>query len=170
MLGGFLVVVGLLAMFYAPGSLMKTPIDTDTTTALDGVAELSGEEVPVLAWSVTHANSEQSDDDVVVFQNSSCLVKDEGGIDDCVSADDPGDRLLSATLDNFATDRVTAVAINDPEYLPAEAEEHEGLINKWPFEAEQETYPFWDSVARPGSTPCSTAPSPSTASRSTSTP
>lgn len=149
-LGGFLIVVGLLAMFYAPGSLMKTPLDTDTTTALDGVAELSGEEVPVLAWSVTHSNSEQSDDDVVVFVNSSCLVKDEGGIDDCVSADDPQDRLLSATLDNFATDRVTAVAINDPEYLPAEAQEHEGLINKWPFEAKQETYTYWDSVSKTG--------------------
>lgn len=149
-LGGFLIVVGLLAMFYAPGSLMKTPLDTDTTTALDGVAELSGEEVPVLAWSVTHSNSEQSDDDVVVFQNSSCLVKDEGGIDDCISDDDPQDRLLSATVDNFATDRVTAVAINDPEYLPAEAQEHEGLINKWPFEAKQETYTYWDSVSKAG--------------------
>ncbi len=149
-LGGFLIVVGLLAMFYAPGSLMKTPLDTDTTTALDGVAELSGEEVPVLAWSVTHSNSEQSDDDVVVFQNSSCLVKDEGGIDDCISDDDPQDRLLSATVDNFATDRVTAVAVNDPEYLPAEAQEHEGLINKWPFEAKQETYTYWDSVSKAG--------------------
>ena len=149
-LGGFLIVAGLLAKFYAPDNLMKTPLDTDTTTALEGVAELSGEEVPVLAWSVTHSNSEQSDDDVIVFQNSSCLVKDEGGIEDCVSAEDPQDRLLSATLDNFATDRVTAVAVNDPDYLPAEAEEHEGLINKWPFEAKQETYTYWDSVSKTG--------------------
>jgi len=145
-LGGFLIVVGLLAMFYAPGSLMKTPLDVDTTTALSGVGELSGEELPVKAWSVTHANSEQSDDDVVVWQNSSCLVKDEGGIDDCVSADDPQDRLVSATLDNFATDRVSALSINDPDYLPAEAKEHEGLVNKWPFEAQQETYPYWDGL------------------------
>ncbi len=144
--GGFLIVAGLLAKFYAPGHLMKTPLDVDNTTALAGVAELSGEELPVLAWSVTHTNSEQSDDEVVVWQNSSCLVKDEGGIDDCVSAKDPQDRLLSASTDNFATDRVTAVAVNDPEYLPAETEPHEGLVNKWPFESEKTTYDYWDSL------------------------
>lgn len=147
--GGFLIVAGLLAMFYAPGSLMKTPLDADTTTALAGTGELSGEELPVKAWSVTHSNSEQSDDEVVVFQNSSCLVKDEGGIDGCVSDEDPQERLLSATVDNFATDRVTALAVNDPDYLPAEAVDHQGaLVNKWPFEAEQTTYPYWDSVTR----------------------
>lgn len=148
-LGGFLIVAGLLAMFYAPGSLMKTPLDVDSTRSLSGVGELSGEELPVKAWSVTRSNSEQSDDDVVVFQNSSCLVKDEGGIEECVSDEDPQDRLLSATVDNFATDRVTALAVDDPDYLPAEAEDHQGaLVNKWPFEAKQETYPYWDSVTR----------------------
>ena len=128
---------------------MKTPLDVDTHQRRSAAAQLAdgtARSTPVKAWSVTHANSEQSDDDVVVFQNSSCLVKDEGGIDDCVSADDPEERLLSASTDNFATDRVTAVAVNDPDYLPAEAVEHEGLVNKWPFESEQKTYPYWDGL------------------------
>lgn len=145
-IGGFLIVVALLGMFYAPGPLMRTPLDVDNTTSLEGEGELGDETVPVKAWSVTYTNSEKSDDDVAVWVNSSCLVKDEGGIEECVSADDPQERLLSATTDNFATDRYTGLAVNDPKYLPAEAEEHEGLVNKWPFESEKKTYPYWDGV------------------------
>ena len=81
-----------------------------------------------------------------MWVNSSCLVKDEGDITECVSADDSQDRLLSASTDHFASDRYTGIAVNDPQYLPAEAEEHEGLVNKWPFESEKKTYPYWDSV------------------------
>ena len=151
-LGGFLVVAALLAQFWAPGQLKKTPLDTDSTTYLEGTAELSDgdggtNEFPVRAFSVTRADSERSDSDIVVYQNSSCLVKDEGGIDECVSADDPQERLISASTDDFATDRVTAEAVNDPEYLPPSAEAKEGLVNKWPFDAEKETYLYWDGTA-----------------------
>ena len=151
-LGGFLVTLAVLAQFWAPGRLMKTPLDTDSITLLDGTAQLSDgtggtDEFPVKAFSVTHADSERSDSDVVVFQNSSCLVKDEGGIDECVSANDPQERLLSASTDNFATDRLTAEAVDDPKYLPPSAEDKEGLINKWPFEAEKKNYQYWDGFA-----------------------
>lgn len=99
-LGGFLVTLAVLAQFWAPGRLMKTPLDVDSTTLLDGTAQLSDgtggtDEFPVKAFSVTRADSERSDSDVVVFQNSSCLVKDEGEIDECVSASDPEERLIS---------------------------------------------------------------------------
>jgi len=154
-LGGFLVVLAILAQFWAPGQLMKTPLDTDSTTLVEGTAELSDgtggtNKFPVRAFSVTRSDSERSDDEVVVFQNSSCLVKDEGGVDECVSASDPGERLLTVSTDDFATDRVTAVAVNDPEYLPPSAEDKEGLINKWPFEAEKKTYTYWDGTADQG--------------------
>lgn len=151
-LGGFLVALAVLAQFWAPGQLMRTPLDTDSTTLLDGTAELSDGDggtnsFPVKAFSVTHADSERSDADVIVFQNSSCLVKDEGDIDECVSADDPEERLISASTDDFATDRRTAEAVDDPQYLPPSAEAKEGLVNKWPFEAEKKTYQYWDSYA-----------------------
>jgi hypothetical protein len=151
-LGGFLVTLAVLAQFWAPGRLMKTPLDVDSITMLDGTAELSDgaggtEEFPVKAFSVTHADSERSDSDVVVFQNSSCLVKDEGEIDECVSASDPQERLISASTDNFATDRETAMAVTDPKYLPPSAEAKEGLVNKWPFESEKKTYQYWDGYA-----------------------
>jgi Porin PorA len=151
LLGAFLIVVGVMAQFYAPDRLQKTPLGSDTTTNLSGTAQLSDgagglDSTPVIAFSVTHGDTERSDDDVAVFQTSSCLVKDVGEIDTCVSADDPEERLLSASTDNFATDRVTALAINDPDYLPADAVPHEGLVNKWPFDAQQETYPYWDGL------------------------
>lgn len=152
-LGGFLITLAILAQFWAPGRLMKTPLDTDSLTLLDGTAQLSDgtggtNEFPIKAFSVTRADSDRSDSDVVVFQNSSCLVKDEGEIDECVSASDPEDRLLSATTDNFATDRRDAMAVDDPKYLPPSAESKEGLVNKWPFEAEKKTYPYWDGYAQ----------------------
>jgi DUF3068 family protein len=146
-LGAFLVVVGLLAQFYAPGQLKKTPLDVTNVTHLAGTAVLSGETFDVKATSTTHTNSEKSSDDVVVWQNSSCLVKDLPDTPDCVSADDPQSRLISASIDDFATDRVTALAVNDPEYLPADAVPHEGLVNKWPFDSEKKTYPYWDDDA-----------------------
>src|SRR3546814_18908085 len=34
----------------------------------------------------------------------------------------------------------------DAKGLPDDAEPHEGLINKWPFDAEKKTYPYWDGL------------------------
>jgi hypothetical protein len=151
-LGGFLVTLAILAQFWAPGRLMKTPLDVDSLTLVQGDAQLangtgSTDDFPVKAFSVTRADSERSDSDVIVFENSSCLVKDEGDIDECVSASDPEERLISASTDSFATDRRTAEAVDDPKYLPPSAEEKSGLVNKWPFEAEKKTYQYWDGFA-----------------------
>jgi hypothetical protein len=147
-LGGFLVMVALLAQFYAPGQLMRTPLDVDSTTRLSGEATIGTEDpTPVKATSITRTDSAESDGDVVVFVNSSCLVKDVGDPPNCVSADDPQERLVSASVDNFATDRKTGLAVNDPKYLPPDATEHRGLVNKWPFESKKQTYPYWDGTA-----------------------
>lgn len=141
--GAFLVVFSILALAYMPGQLMKTPLDVDSTTRLVGTATLNGETVPIKATSITKVDSEKSDDDVVVFVSSTCVVKDEGDVPDCVSADDPEERLVSASEDSFATDRNDAMAVNDTDYVPADAGPHEGLVNKFPFETEKKTYPYW---------------------------
>jgi hypothetical protein len=147
-LGGFLVMLALLANFYAPGALMKTPIDVDSVTNASGTAALGADSAePVKGTQITRADSSKSTDDVVVFVSSSCLVFDRDDVPSCVSADDPEERLITADVDNFATDRVTALAVNDPKYLPPQATEHEGLINKWPFDVEKKTYPYWDDTA-----------------------
>ena len=162
-LGGFLVVAALLAQFWAPGQLKKTPLDTDSITYLEGTAELSDgdggtNEFPVRAFSVTRADSERSDSDVVVFQNSSCLVKDEGGIDECVSANDPQERLISASHRRLRHRPRHRRGGQRPEYLPPSAEEKEGLVNKWPFDAEKKTYNYWDGTAGEAVDACTTAP------------
>lgn len=147
-IGGFLVMLGLLATVWAPGALMKTPLDVNSTTRLTGTAQLGTEpSFPVKATSLTRADSKKSTDDTIVWVSSTCLLKDEGDPPNCVSVDDPAKRLISAGVDNFATNRVTAVAVNDPKLLPADASKHEGLVNKWPFQAEKKTYKYWDGTA-----------------------
>ena len=172
-LGVFLIVVAILAQTYAKTSLKKTPSDADSLTNLSGTAILNGpegfEQFPVLAFSTTKADSDKSDGDVVLFQYSSCVVRDEGGIEGCVSSDDPEGRLLTASTDTFAADRKTALAVNDDDYLPAGAMPHEGLLNKWPFDAQKKTYPYWDGTINQAVRRRSPASRASTATRSTST-
>ena len=127
-LGAFLVVVGLMAAIWAPGQVKRTPLDTDSTTRLAGTADKLNpatgevESLDVKAASVTKADSEHSDDDVIVFVPSTCLVIDEGDVPDCVDADDPQERLVSASTDVFATDRSDGMAVNGS-YVPPSSEE-----------------------------------------------
>ncbi|WP_028638533.1 DUF3068 domain-containing protein [Nocardioides sp. URHA0032] len=148
-LGVFLVVAGIVARAWAPGQIERTPLDTDNTTYLSGTAQVPNadlqlEKTPVLAWSTNKADADASDEDVVAFATSLCLVRDADGIDGCVDGDDP--RLISAETDVFAADRHTGLTVDDPQYLPADAPHEEGLQNKWPFGAERKTYPVWDGV------------------------
>jgi hypothetical protein len=154
-LGAFLIAVALLAQFYMGDALLKTPINVHETISLDGTAQTPNakgkiQDVKVLAWSIYHTNTSLSDSKVASFQNSQCLVIDIGNPTGCVSKKDPQNRLLSATTDNFATDRRTAESVNDPAHLPAGAKPHEGVINKWPFLAEKKTYTFWDDGSQQG--------------------
>jgi hypothetical protein len=153
--GAFLVAIGLLAQFYVGKALLRTPLDVDEIIHVDGTAQVPNakgkmKETPVLAWSVYHVDTTLSDSKVVSFQNSQCLVKDIGNPTGCVPSDDPQDRLLSATTDDYATDRLTAESVNDPKYLPAGAIPHSGVINKWPFLAEKKTYTYWDDSLQKG--------------------
>lgn len=152
-LGAFLLTLALLALVWVPGQVKKTPLNVDSTTRLDGTAVLgSGADAwkgPIKVTSITRTDSELSDGDTALWVNSTCVVKnDDGKAPDCVSAQDPDKRLISASTDTFASNRVTGEAVNDFEPLPADAEAKEGLVNKFPFDAEQRTYPFWDGSAK----------------------
>ena len=157
-LGTFLLVAGLLMRFYAAPALKTTPLSVSSTTYLEGTAEKLDpstgevEDLDVKVTSVTETDDEASDDDVVVFVNTTCVVVDEPDTPDCVDAgteENPDERLISVSTDVFATDRETALALNDEEddeYLPADAVTHSGLVNKWPFDAEKKDYPYWDGL------------------------
>lgn len=148
MLGAFFLILAVLTKFYAGNSLLRTPLDVDSTTHLSGTATVGSDaEGPVKATSITRADSNKSDGKVVVFENSSCLVKDEGEPPACVAADDPDNRLISASTDKFATDRRTGMAVEDRKYVSADAGEHKGLINKFPFQTKKQTYAYWDGTA-----------------------
>jgi len=146
-LGGFLLASAVLAIVYAADAVRVTPLDVKSVNILTGTAVIGADAAaPVRATSTTLADSARSDGGVVAFRNSTCLVKVIGDTPNCVSADDPGKRLVAASEDSFATDRKTALAVNDAEYVPAGATEHEGLVNKFPFDTEKKTYPYWDGL------------------------
>jgi hypothetical protein len=154
-LGAFLIATGLLSKFYIGNALLKTPINVNEVIHLSGSAEIPNakgkvQTTPVIATSNYLTNTELSDSSVASFENSQCVVKDVNDPVGCPPADDPQHRLLSATTDNFATDRRTAEAVNDPAHLPPGTPEHEGVINKWPFLAEKKTYTYWDDGTQQG--------------------
>jgi hypothetical protein len=149
-LGAFLLVTGVLAAVWAPGVVKKTPLDVNQVTHLDGVVKkldpATGElvENPVKVESISRTDSDASDGDTVVWVQTSCVVIDVDDPPNCVNDDDA--RLVSADKDVFATDRVTALAVPDYSGLPADAVPHVGIQNKWPFDSEKTTYPFWDGT------------------------
>jgi hypothetical protein len=149
-LGAFLLVIGLMAVAWAPAKVKKLPLDVNTTTLLDGTVRKldasTGElvENPVKVQSITKVDSKASDDSTAVWVQTSCVVIDIDDAPDCVDGDDP--RLVSADTDVFATDRVNAESVPDFDGLPADATPHDGLVNKWPFDAEQKDYTYWDGT------------------------
>jgi hypothetical protein len=151
-LGSFLLVAAVLATAWAPGVVKKTPININQTTYLSGTAQQLdsatgklGEAAPIRITSITQADGKKSDDKVVVFRSGSCVVVNEDGkAPDCVDGNDP--RLVSADESNFATDRVTALAVDNGKYLPKGSVQYKGLVNKFPFDSEKKTYPYWDGT------------------------
>jgi hypothetical protein len=117
-----------------------------TVRKLDtATGEFPSEPVPVKVESITRSDSEASDGDNASWVQTTCVVIDVDDAPNCVDGEDP--RLVSASTDVFATDRVSGLAVNDTDNLPPDAVPHEGLMNKWPFDAEKRTYPFWDGTA-----------------------
>lgn len=145
-IGSFLLLIGLMAVAWAPGQVKRTPIDVDSVTNLEGeVAAVQNGMVktPAKAVSVTKIDSKLSTDDVALWVSTSCLVLDQDGVGDCVKA--PDERLISADVEFFATDRVTALGTASSK-LPSDTVKPEGLVNKFPFDTEKKTYPYWDSM------------------------
>jgi hypothetical protein len=137
-------------LVWAPGAAERTPLNVNTYTYLTGQADKLNpatgelETVPVAYRSLTQADPDKSDSDVVVFVNTKCVNIDRGDPPPCLDENDP--RLITNSIDTFATDRHTAMSVNDEKYLPKDAVPHEGLVNKWPFNAEKKTYPYWDGT------------------------
>jgi hypothetical protein len=148
-LGAFLLMAAILCTAWAPDRVKKTPLDVNTTTDLEGeaakvdLATGDFEKRPIYAVSVTKIDSEASTDDTAIWVNTSCAVFDVGQPRECVPGTD--ENLISAEIDTFATDRVSALAV-ESDKLPADSIPHEGLVNKFPFDSGKTTYPYWDGT------------------------
>jgi hypothetical protein len=149
-LGAFLLTVTVLSLTWLPDAVKRTPLNVDTYTYLTGEADKINtatgelENHPVAYQSHTFVDHDKSDDDVVVFVNTKCVNIDEGDPAACLDEND--ERLITNSTDVFATDRKTALAVPNGDYLPAGSVQHEGLVNKWPFDAEKKSYPYWDGT------------------------
>ena len=148
--GAFLLVTALVAKVWAPDAAQRTPLNVDTDTFLSGEADKLNpatgelEHVAVKYTSKTLADPKKSDGDYVAFVNTKCVNIDENDPPPCL--EDTDDRLITNSIDTFATDRRTAMATDKTKYLAEDAVVHEGLVNKWPFNAEKKTYPYWNGT------------------------
>ncbi len=148
-LAGFFACTAVLLMVYAPGKTKVTPLNIDSTTRLSGTARAlpTGGTGPIKAVNRTVADSAASDGKVAVFDTFTCLMTGTDG-PDCVDDKDPQKRLISASTDRYATDRVSGLAVNDEKYTDQTEGPREGLLLKWPFDVQKQTYPYYDSAIK----------------------
>lgn len=151
-LGAFMLALAAMGAFWAPGAVKKVPLDTVSVVNLAGDAEKlnpatgKSEFFKVKTQNVTEIDKGKSDDEVASWVTKTCVVKVEGETPDCVPGKDP--RLVQASIDIAASDRNTGMTVNDPKYFGKDPVPHEGLLNKWPFDAEKKSYQLWDSTLK----------------------
>ena len=98
-LGAFLVVTAGVAKFWGEDAAERTPLDVNTYTYLTGEADKLNpatgelEHVPVAYQSLTQADPDKSDGDVVAFVNTKCVNIDRDDPPPCLP--DTDDRLIT---------------------------------------------------------------------------
>jgi hypothetical protein len=150
-LGAFFLTTAGVARFWASDAAERIPLDSFQVTLLTGNAEIldpatgKTSQTPVRIANSTQVDPGLSDSDVVVFVTSTCVNRDVDNPPDCLPKSD--DRMISDTKLNFASDRRTAEAIDDPKYV-TNTPPVEGLTNKWPFHNKQQSYDVWDDTSK----------------------
>ncbi|KIQ10881.1 DUF3068 domain-containing protein [Rhodococcus sp. MEB064] len=155
-LGVFFLVVAILIPLYTVGRLEKTPLDLEITTVSTGTGS-------VLDSRSLAAGSAKVDQNVPLVSQRFVTTEEPSGADAVTvqagstlrRTDRQGDTgLLTATVDRVTLDRVTSMpvepvgSIQSQSDKPAEEVAHDGLQYKFPFDAQKQTYPFFDIVAR----------------------
>ncbi len=149
-LGAFVLVVGILALTIGPGLSERTPLNVNSYTYLTGQAQKLNpatgkvEDVPVKVLSRTQVDPKRSDGDVVVFVNYTCVNIDRNDPPNCLKDNDS--RLITNSVEVFAADRHTGMAVNGSKYVGSDAVEHHGLVNKFPFNTQRKDYQYWDGL------------------------
>ena len=143
-IGAFVVAISVLGQVFLRDRLLETPLDAAVQQTMEGDAQVAGESVPVRVTTVSTVDPARSGRDVASWSRSTCaVVTTRPSTPNCMSSAESDGRLLGASLDDFATDRRTGAAVNDPAHLPPEALAHEGQVVSWPSDARRKTYLFW---------------------------
>ncbi|MEH6793057.1 MAG: DUF3068 domain-containing protein [Rhodococcus sp. (in: high G+C Gram-positive bacteria)] len=156
-LGAFLVVAAILIPTYTVSALEKTPLDLEVTTVSTGegsVLERTSlaagrvvvdQNVPIVSQRFVTVE-EPSDADIITVQAGTTLRRTDKQADT---------GLLSATVDRVTLDRKSSMPVESPVGtiqvagdMPAEEVAHTGLQYKFPFDAEQKSYPYFDINTR----------------------
>lgn len=156
-LGAFLLIAAILIPTYTVSALEKTPLDLEVTTISTG-------EGNVLDAASLAAGRAKVDQNVPFVSQRFVTVEDPSNSDEMTlqagqtlrRGDKQGDTgLLTATVDRVTVDRKTSMPVENPVgtiqvsgTAPAEEVPHTGLQYKFPFNAEQKSYPFFDVNAR----------------------
>ncbi|MDJ0395565.1 DUF3068 domain-containing protein [Rhodococcus sp. G-MC3] len=156
-LGAFLLVAAILIPTYTVSRLEKTPLDLEVTTVSDGTGS-------VLNAASLAAGKAVVDKNVNLVSQRFVTVEDPSNSDEMTlqagqtlrRSDKQGDTgLLTASVDRVTIDRVTSMPVENPVGTiqiqgdkPAEEVAHTGLQYKFPFNAEQKSYPYFDINAR----------------------
>jgi hypothetical protein len=156
-LGAFLLVAAIMIPTYTVPRLEKTPLDLEVTTVSTGTGS-------VLDAASLAAGSAVVDEDVPFVSQRFVTVEEPSGADDITlqagttlrRTDVQGETgLRSATVDRVTLDRVTSMPVENPIGTiqvqadePADEVPHTGLQYKFPFGAEQKSYPYFDINAR----------------------
>ena len=156
-LGAFLVVAAILIPTYTVLALGKTPLDLEVTTVSTG-------EGSVLNSSSLAAGRAVVDENVPLVSQRFVTVEDPSNADIMTlqagqtlrRSDKQADTgLLTANVDRVTVDRKTSMPVDNPIGTiqvsgdkPAEEVAHTGLQYKFPFNAEQKSYPYFDINAR----------------------
>ena len=161
-LGAFLLVAAILIPTYTLGKLAKTPLDLEVTTV--ATTEPEGAEV-LDAKSLTSPTGSAKVDKNVQFVSQRFITIEEPSDAEKVTlqggstlrrTDKQGDTgLLTASIVRGTFDRKTGEPIQDPKGSiqvdagkPAEEVEIGGLIYRFPFDTQKESYPYYDTNSR----------------------
>jgi hypothetical protein len=150
-LGAFLLTTAGVAKFWGADAAERTPLDSYQRTYLTGSADKLDPATnkvnhsPVKITNITQIDPKRSDSSVIVFVTSTCVNVDTGNPPDCLPKTDP--RMITDSQSNFATDRRTAEAVDNPKYVTTQVPVT-GLVNKWPFNPQPKTYAVWDDVTQ----------------------
>ena len=125
-----------------------TPSRTDTSTP----PQARVLQTTLNATRRVRTDSAASNSKVTVVQETLCIVKAVDNPPECVSDQDPQQRLLDFSADRVAADRKSGESVNDPKYGENvngdTSVKHVGLTYKWPFHAKKQTYKFFDPVSK----------------------